>query len=848
MKDFQSLSEILRWQAEQNPESAAILAPHRKPLTFKSLYQQVERTVKCLNAMGIEPRDRVAIVLPNGPEMATAFLGVASCATSAPLNPSYRGKEFDFYLSDLNAKALIVQSDIETPARGVALKRGIPILELSASLDSEAGIFSISGVETANDSVPVFSLSQDEALVLHTSGTTSKPKIVPLTHRNICTSAQNIKTTLQLTEQDCCLNIMPLFHIHGLMAAVLSSLSAGASVVCTPGFQQDGFFDWLSFYQPSWYTAVPTMHQTILAKAELDPGLAADSSIRFIRSSSSALPPQLMKGLENVFNAPVIESYGMTEAAHQMSSNPLPPLDRRPGSVGIAAGPEVGIMDETGQLLSPGETGEIVIRGKNVTLGYENNPNANETAFTDGWFRTGDQGLLDQEGYLTISGRLKEIVNRGGEKIAPREIDEVLLDHPSIALAVAFAVPHPTLGEDLAAAVVLSPKQSVTEEELRAFAFSHLADFKVPSQIVIVDKIPKGPTGKLQRIGLAEKLSSQLNSAYHPPRTEIEKTFVAIWETVLKSDQIGIRDNFFALGGDSLLAASVLKETEKQTSKELELSLLFRAPTIEQICKILQGSSEDKEPYLVPLQPTGSIAPLFLFPGHGGDIFTFTELAKRLDPERPVYVFRFPEDAMKDDTVANAKLKDMAASYVEEIIELQSEGPYHIAGHCFGGYLAFEIAHQLHAMGKSTAFVAVIFLYLQGAVHAEGMKERIAFHIRSLYHKSFFEKLTYFKTVCGRIIERGSRRFAPTVTRGIVPKPTDRYYFPQFYSGTLTLIDPQDGSGDAYHDPYMGWRGLAAKTDQFSLPGSGTSILQEPHVEELVRILNACLEKVTPKQ
>jgi len=346
----------------------------------------------------------------------------------------------------------------------------------------------------------------DIALVLHTSGTTSRPKIVPLTGANIAASAKNIRETLTLTPADRCLNIMPLFHIHGLIAAVSASLLAGASVVATPGFNALKFFQWLDQEKPSWYTAVPTMHQAILARAPRNAASVARAALRFIRSSSSSLPPQVMAELEAAFRCPVIESYGMTEATHQMASNPLPPRARKPGSVGPAAGPEMAIMAADGALLAADELGEIVIRGPNVTAGYEANPKANAEAFAHGWFHTGDQGTMDPEGYIRITGRLKEIINRGGEKISPREVDEVLMDHPAIAQVVTFAMPHAKLGEDVAAAIVLREGFVASEREIRDFCGARLADFKVPRKLVFLDEIPKGATGKLQRIGLAEKL------------------------------------------------------------------------------------------------------------------------------------------------------------------------------------------------------------------------------------------------------------------------------------------------------------------------------------------------------
>ena len=299
---------------------------------------------------------------------------------------------------------------------------------------------------------------------------------------------------------------MPLFHIHGLIAAVTASLSAGASVVATPGFNALRFFQWLDQEKPTWYTAVPTMHQAILARAPRNQESVARAHLRFIRSSSSSLPPQVMAELEALFRCPVIESYGMTEATHQMASNPLPPAARKAGSVGPAAGPQMAIMAPDGSLLGADATGEIVIRGPNVTAGYEANPKANVEAFAHGWFHTGDQGTMDAEGYIRITGRLKEIINRGGEKISPREVDEVLMDHPAVAQVVTFAMPHDKLGEDVAAAIVLREGLQASEREIREFCAGRLADFKVPRKLVFLDEIPKGATGKLQRIGLAEKL------------------------------------------------------------------------------------------------------------------------------------------------------------------------------------------------------------------------------------------------------------------------------------------------------------------------------------------------------
>ena len=500
-------STILELLSHADESKAALEAPGRKPSSYGELRAQVVETVGRLNSLGIGRNDPVAIVLPNGPTMASSFVSVASAATAAPLNPAYREEELEFYLGDLKAKLLILDRETGALARKVGERLGIPVAEIEETPGDPAGRFRILGAQADRRAhLPGPARAEDVALVLHTSGTTSRPKIVPLTHENVCASALNVAKSLSLVSSDRCLNVMPLFHIHGLIAAVLASLSAGASVCCTPGFNALKFFAWIDEARPTWYTAVPTMHQAILARADRNRDAIARNPLRFLRSSSASLPPQVMTALEETFGAPVIEAYGMTEAAHQMAANPLPPRPRKAGSVGIAAGPEVAVMDEAGNLLPPEVTGEVVIRGPNVTLGYQNHPSASASAFTRGWFRTGDQGVLDHEGYLRLTGRLKEIINRGGEKISPREVDEVLMDHPAVAQAVTFAIPHEKLGEEVGCALILKDGLTVSESEIRDYAAKRLADFKVPRKVLFLEEIPKGPTGKLQRIGLAEKL------------------------------------------------------------------------------------------------------------------------------------------------------------------------------------------------------------------------------------------------------------------------------------------------------------------------------------------------------
>jgi acyl-CoA synthetase (AMP-forming)/AMP-acid ligase II len=481
----------------------ALVAPDRPDLSYAALRANVAVLASQLQSAGIGPGDRVAIAMGNGPEMVIAFLAAATAATAAPLNPKYRADEFAFSYEDTRAKALMVIPGTQDEARAAMLP-GMQLIEAQAQPDGTLA-FSIA---EKNAILAPFATPDDVAMILHTSGTTSRPKRVPIRQRNLATSATNIIETYQLGPEDRALCVMPLFHIHGIVASMLSTLASGGTLICPPGFDALRFWGWVEQYKPTWYSAVPTMHQMLLARAERNAEVIRNNPFRFIRSSSAPLPPVVMERLEATFAAPVLESYGMTEASHQMTSNPLPPAPRKAGTVGVGVGVDVGIMDDAGSLLAQGEKGEVVVRGGNVVDGYENNPEANASAFTNGWFRTGDQGYLDEDGYLALTGRLKELINRGGEKISPLEIDDVLLRHPAVAEALAFAVPHKTLGEDIHAAVVLRAEAS--EKELREHCARSLADFKVPRQIHILDALPRGATGKLQRISMAKTLGITL--------------------------------------------------------------------------------------------------------------------------------------------------------------------------------------------------------------------------------------------------------------------------------------------------------------------------------------------------
>jgi acyl-CoA synthetase (AMP-forming)/AMP-acid ligase II/acyl carrier protein len=593
----ESISALLARSCDGAGQQPALLSLDAEPISYGELVAEVAAFGDRLRQLGIRPHDRVAMALPDGLDAAVAFLGVSSTCAFAPFNPRLTSLELSRYLTDLRPKALILPREAPPGASTAAARLSVPVWTLERLEARRRDRWRLSGPSVDGPSDADTGAS-GTALLLFTSGTTSRPKLVPLTQAGLCASARNIGRTLQLGPADRCLNVMPLFHIHGLIGGLLSSLAAGGSVVCTPGFSASDFFRWLEDFSPTWYTAVPTMHQAVLARHARLEAQPRFPRLRFIRSSSSALSPQVMAALEAAFDAPAIEAYGMTEAAHQMASNPLPPARRKPGSVGLPAGTEIAILDEDrSEVLPAGQVGEIGIRGPAVTSGYVDNDDATAAAFADGWFRTGDQGYLDRDGYLTITGRLKEIINRAGEKIAPREIDDALMEHPAVAQAVAFAVPEPRLGEEVAAAVVLRPGATASQEDLQRHVANRLVHFKVPRQIVIVAMVPAGPTGKPQRRTLAAQLgldrATDVTNAPTAPRAprenvSLERHLAAIWTDVLGCGEVGPEINFLDAGGDSISAARLVNRLQAAFQIHLTLSDLFNTPTVRQQAVMIQ--------------------------------------------------------------------------------------------------------------------------------------------------------------------------------------------------------------------------------------------------------------------
>ncbi len=680
------LTDITRWAA-MSPEQAALLSPEFESVSYAEFQIRSEAIAQTLAGSGLTRGDVAAMVLPDGIDLIVAFAGITAVAVCAPLNPAASRAEFEFSLGELRPRALVVDRS-DCAAVAVANVMGIRVFDFAqlfrehpvpVQLEAPAG--------------------SDVALLVFTSATTDRAKGVPLTHANLAAMAASTQRALALSEDDRFLSMMPLFHLQGLIST-LAQLIAGGSVVLLGGFEPVRFGSCMKTYQPSWYTAGPTLHGAILAS-----GAAVTGRLRFVRSIGARMAPQLMEDVERTLGVPVLEGYGLTETG-LLTSNQCSPGRRKSGSVGRSCGAEIAVLDSNGERLGPWQDGEIAVRGPSVMSGYREDEAATRRAFRDGWFLTGDLGHLDEDGFLYITGRIKEMINRGGEKVLPGEVEDVLMAHPAVMKAAAFGRPHPTLGEDVAAAVVLREGARISEWALRSHAAGQLTAYKVPRRIFFVDTLPVGATGKVRRADLAGEMAARI-APDEAPRTHLERTIADIWRKVLNLESVGIRDDFYNLGGDSYAVTLMMSEMETEfgaAARALDASAFFESPDIATLAALLDGEaarhhrkqSVQRHP-IVALQRQGSRLPFYCIPGADENPYYFRELAQELGEDQPFYIVRDPRP-MEERPVYT--VEDVAARFVEQIRNVQQKGPYLLGGHCFGGIVAYEMARQLVAQGQ----------------------------------------------------------------------------------------------------------------------------------------------------
>jgi oxalate---CoA ligase len=490
--------------AAGDPARPALIVPDTaEVLTYAQLAGQVDTLAQRLAALGVRRDDRVALSLPNGPDVVLLLLAITALgAAAAPLNPAYTDPEYQFYLADIAPRLLLIPDSGAAAATSAAAATGTTVAGVLATAGGPPEVAG-AAVAAARQAQSDQGGPDDVALVLHTSGTTSRPKQVPLRQRNLMASARTIGAHYRLGPADVSFCVMPLFHIHGLVASTFAALAAGGAVITPRRLTPHRFWPQAREHGATWLSAGPTLHQMILDRTD---GGGPLQTLRFVRSCSSALSPALLERAEREYGSPMLEAYGMTEASHQMSSNPLPPGVRLPGSVGLPTGTQMRIVSQAGVFLPDGTAGEVVIRGPGVMTGYVANPTATAEAFLGDWFRTGDRGVF-RDGYLFLEGRLKEMIIRGGENIAPAEIEQVLLSHPAVRDAVCFGVPDDKYGELVGAAVTLGGEAETAD--LIGHCRERLAAFKVPARIDVLPEIPRTATGKIQRRRVAEVVLQQ---------------------------------------------------------------------------------------------------------------------------------------------------------------------------------------------------------------------------------------------------------------------------------------------------------------------------------------------------
>ena len=569
--DQSTIGAEIQRHAERQPDHAAVVASGFAILSYRELQHLIDEVHTALRQAGFGRGARIAIAMRNGPQAALAIVAVACSAVSIPLNPRQTPNEIETSLAALRPDAVLVAKGADSAARRAAERDGITIIEAAHTKDDALG-FSIGEPATSFARAPNKSRepnAETPAFILQTSGTSAEPKLIPTSHRNMLAAAARVRTWFDLTPQDRCLCVSPVFYAHGLHVTVFAALLSGGTIAFPKDASKFDHSEWFGALKPTWYSAGPTLHRWVFDHIKSEADAKVGHSLRFVLSGGAPLPRDVQQGLEQTLGVPVVEHYGSSEGM-QICSNLLPLGRSKPGTVGVPLPDTIRIVADEGLRLPAGEWGEILVGGPTVVSGYLDAPALNSVAFADGWFKTGDVGSLDEDGYLTLHGRKDDLINRGGEKIAPVEIDDALMRHPAVDEAAAFPVRHSRLGEDIAAAVVIRSGVSATPDELRGYLQDKLASFKIPRQIKIRDELPKGQTGKVMRRRLTELLEEEDAAETPAPGPRLVEDTLAnsslviqlteIWERLLKMSPITLDDDFFQNGGNSLLAMEMHAE------------------------------------------------------------------------------------------------------------------------------------------------------------------------------------------------------------------------------------------------------------------------------------------------
>lgn len=855
--DFPTIPEAIAAWAYRTPNQIAMLSTGRDPIDYASLVDQAHRISRALETCNVTPPKRVALCIEDRPSLATCLIAIMFHGSPViPLDPAMTEEELEKHLVNVHTDAVVTIAGENTLANVVGERLGLSVIEFEHSkhkFDLQLGdLTKASGAPTAApDSAAL-------ALLLSTSGTTER-KIVPKTHGEWAVEVTQRAKWLGLGPQDRCLNMLPLYLSQGIHEGLLAPLITGGSTIITAKSDTEAFFTCLEDYCPNWFYAVYTFHRDILAQAPKYESVIQNASLSFVKAGGMRFPQAEVARVEALFNAPLIVSYGSTEAGY-ITCMPFPPRARDADAVGLPVIDELKLIDEHGATVAAGQTGEVVVRGPGVMKGYLNDPKANEQIFIDGWLRTGDEGFLDTEGYLHLTGRIKDIINRGGRKISPAEIDDALLAHPQIIAAAAFPVPHATLGEDVAAAVVATKGETPAVQTLKKFLAEHLTSYKIPRHIVFVDALPQTANGKIQRHHLSRnfELDSIADVEYQtaPPddksdrrASALELKLQEIWTTTLGRESVGLHDDYFSLGGDSLQAVEMFLRVEEALDRRLPRSILVEASTVAEMAKHIEDAPALS--CVAPIQPKGGRAPFFCVHDIEGDIFSLRSLAQHLGEARPFYGIRnIGADGREGKFV---DMEAMAAHYVAEIRKLQPRGPYFLGGYSFGGKVAFVMAQQLQAVGEEVAVLALIDSFSGIGRSNLPVPQWIATHVRTMAEQPL-------KTWPAYVAERGCK-VAVSFGQSLWDRTQTDASMSKGHSGPEALktlsssykLKPYNGDAvlfkaklDTWRHPdsHDGWHDLVQGHLQITpVTGSHMDIMREPHVRALASKLAGCLEE-----
>ncbi|QHO71344.1 acyl-CoA synthetase [Bradyrhizobium sp. CCBAU 051011] len=710
--EFKStLGQVICRIASSFPRQPAIVSSTFATLRYRDLQRQLDRIRRQLRVAGFDCNARIGVLMPNGPEAVLGIVAVACCSIAVPLDPRLSPVEIDQRLDMLRLNALLVPQGNASEARQAAARRGLVIIEAvpvghgQLGLDIAAPVSNSSAIDAEPD-------PGSPAFILQTSGTTAQPKLIPFSHGNMLAAAARLQAWFGLTRQDRCLSVSSPYYSHGLKVTVFTPLLTGGSIAVPANSSVLALDEWFDVLRPTWYSGGPTLHAAVLDKARSLEDAPAAHTLRFVLSGGAPLSKEVHDDLKRMLGVPVLEHYGSSEAA-QIAANLPAPGPNRSGTCGQPWPDTVAIVGEDGHPLPTGERGEIWVRGPTVISGYLDAPELNHAAFREGWLRTGDIGSLDGDGFLTLHGRLSEVINRGGEKIAPAEVESALLRHPAIAEAAAFAILHPRLGDDVAAAVVPHPGAQTTPAELRQFLQLELASFKIPRRILIVDQLPKGPTGKVQRRRLSESLDGLLGHqgamplpAVNKGPLDLEAELLSLWRRLLKSDSVTIDDDFFACGGDSLLAMEMLIEVERLIGNPVPETILFGAETIRQLAPKIAAQTGTPTTPVFQFSASGNRPTLYFF---NGDLVSGHPCMRRIvDLFGPDYPITSIDSHGLHGEPIPPSIEAMAADRLPLILARQASGPFLLGGRCNGAMVAFETARLLMAAGHKVDIVAMV--------------------------------------------------------------------------------------------------------------------------------------------